>query len=104
MKLGKLVIGSWSLLVLTLCHKICADNPVDALAAEVHDKGWIVFPARSERGDWDLFLMRPDGSDRRSLTRTADWNEAAPQFSRDGKRLLYRRLKHAEKIEGNRYG
>src|SRR5216117_2730496 len=40
----------------------------DRLAAEVRGKGWIVFPARSEQGDWDLFLMRPDGSHRRALT------------------------------------
>jgi Tol biopolymer transport system component len=77
---------------------------VARLADEVRGKGWIVFPARSEQGDWDLFLMRPDGSQRRALTQTPEWNEAAPQFSRDGKRLLYRRLKRAEKIEGNRYG
>jgi Tol biopolymer transport system component len=74
------------------------------LANEVRGKGWVVFPARSEQGDWDLFLMRPDGSQRRALTQTPEWNEAAPQFSRDGKRLLYRRLKRAEKISGNRYG
>src|SRR5204862_1314048 len=77
---------------------------VARLAAEVSGKGWIVFPARSEQGDWDLFQMRPDGSQRRALTHTPEWNEAAPQFSRDGSRLLYRRLKRAEKIEGNRYG
>jgi Tol biopolymer transport system component len=74
------------------------------LAGEVRDQGWIVFPTRSEQGDWDLFLMRPDGSQRRALTYTPEWNEAWPQFSRDGRRLLYRRLKRAEKIEGNRYG
>jgi Tol biopolymer transport system component len=79
-------------------------SEVARLADEVRSKGWIVFPARSEQGDWDLFLMRPDGSHRHALTRTPDWNEAAPQFSRDGKRLLYRRLKRSEKIEGNRYG
>jgi Tol biopolymer transport system component len=77
---------------------------VARLAAEVRGKGWIVFPARSEQGDWDLFLMRPDGSQRRALTRTPEWNEAAPQFSRDGTRLLYRRLKRDEAISGNRYG
>ena len=77
---------------------------VARLADEVRDKGWIVFPARSEPGDWDLFLMRPDGSQRRALTQTPEWNEAAPQFSRDGSRLLYRRLKRGEKVEGNRYG
>ena len=77
---------------------------VAQLRDEVRGKGWIVFAARSEHGDWELFLMRPDGSERRALTRTPEWNEAAPQFSRDGSRLLYRRLERAEKIEGNRYG
>ncbi|MEO8351176.1 MAG: hypothetical protein ABI680_05555 [Chthoniobacteraceae bacterium] len=77
---------------------------VAGLAAEVRTKGWIAFPARSEGGDWDLFIMRPDGSEKRNLTNTPEWNEAAPQFSRDGSRLLYRRLGREETIEGNRYG
>jgi len=85
-------------------HASEPSSDVSRLAEEVRGKGWIVFPARAEREDWDLFLMRPDGSDRHALTRTPEWNEAAPQFSRDGKRLLYRRLKREEKIEGNRYG
>ena len=74
------------------------------LADEVRDKGWIVFCARAEAGDWDLFLCRPDGSDLRNITRTPEYNEAAPQFSRDGQKLLYRRLPRAETISGNRYG
>jgi Tol biopolymer transport system component len=77
---------------------------VAKLAAEVGDKGWIAYPARSEAGDWDLYLMRPDGSLRRNLTRTPEWNEAWPQFSRDGSRLLYRRLMRGDVISGNRYG
>lgn len=77
---------------------------VAQLAAEVRGMGWVIFAARSEQGDWDLFLMRPDGSQSRALTRTPEWHEAAPQFSRDGTRLLYRRLKRAETIDGNRYG
>jgi Tol biopolymer transport system component len=88
----------------TLAEAAGASLEVARLAGEVRGQGWIVFPARSEQGDWDLFLMRPDGSDRRALTRTPEWNEAAPQFSRDGTRLLYRRLKRGETIEGNRYG
>jgi Tol biopolymer transport system component len=100
-----LVIGRYSLLILLfLCVPTRADDSLLSLASEVHPKGWIVFPARSEQGDWDLFLMRPDGSNRRPLTRTPGWNEAAPQFSRDGQKLLFRRLKRSEKIEGNRYG
>ena len=47
------------------------------LAKEVRTKGWIVFSATSAQGDWDLFLMRPDGSARRSITNTADFHEAA---------------------------
>ncbi len=74
------------------------------LAEEVRSRGWIVFATHSPRGDWDLFLMRPDGSERRNLTQTPDWNEAWPQFSRDGTRLLYRRLARDEAVDGNRYG
>ncbi|MFO1497748.1 MAG: hypothetical protein U1G07_05030 [Verrucomicrobiota bacterium] len=80
------------------------DAETARLADEVRPRGWIAFAARSNAGDWDLFLMRPDGSERRPLTETPAWNEGAPQFSRDGKRLLYRRLKRVETIEGNRYG
>ncbi len=80
------------------------DEAAERLAAEVRSQGWIVFSARTEQGDWDLFLCRPDGSRRRNITRTPEYNEAAPQFSRDGRRLLYRRLPREETIEGNRYG
>jgi Tol biopolymer transport system component len=66
--------------------------------------GWICFAARSEAGDWDLFLMRPDGSQRRNITNTPQSNEGYPLFSRDGSRLLYRKLKRDETIEANRYG
>src|SRR5438034_8722960 len=92
------------LLPTTLARAADPSPEVTRLADEVRGLGWIVFSARSEQGDWDLFLMRPDGSRRRTLTHTPEWNEAAPQFSRDGKRLLYRRLKRDEKIGGNRYG
>jgi Tol biopolymer transport system component len=84
-----------------------ADSPSPEalrLAAEVRAKGWIAFSARSDKGDWDLYVMRPDGSNRRNLTQSPEWNEAWPQFSRDGSRLLYRRLKRDETINGNRYG
>jgi hypothetical protein len=80
------------------------DDPVRHLADEVRGKGWIVFAARSHAGDWDLFLMRPDGSGLHDITNTPTFNEAAPQFSRDGRRLLYRRLSVREPIDGNHYG
>jgi hypothetical protein len=96
------------LLALLLPHTPLAaaepDLAVKQLAEEVRAKGWIVFSARSEKGDWDLFAARPDGSEARNITRTPGYNEAAPQISRDGRRLLYRRLARNETIDGNRYG
>ena len=80
------------------------DPAVVALANEVHTLGWIAFGARTEKGDWDLFAMRPAGSDRRNLTNTPQYNEAAPRFSRDGRKLMYRRIAKDKNIDGNRYG
>ena len=101
-----LAIGLGMSLLPFLHAAIHAENTaaVVQLAHEVHDRGWIVFAARSDQSDWDLFLSRPDGSKRRNITRTRDANEAAPQFSRDGSRLLYRKLPPEETIDGNDYG
>jgi Tol biopolymer transport system component len=68
------------------------DDPgVAVLGKEVAGRGWILFSAKTERGDYDLFLSRPDGSSRRNLTQTPDANEFGGRFSPDGKRMLYRR-------------
>jgi Tol biopolymer transport system component len=80
------------------------DESVSRLAEEVRTRGSIVYSARSQAGDWDLFLCRPDGSAVRNITRTPEFHEAAPQFSRDGRKLLYRRLPRSETITGNQYG
>jgi Tol biopolymer transport system component len=80
------------------------ETAVRELAGEVRGKGWIVFCAHSQAGDWDLFACRPDGSNVRNITRTPQYNEAAPQFARDGRKLLYRRLPRSETLSGNRYG
>jgi Tol biopolymer transport system component len=83
---------------------LAAGGPGDDLAAEVRDKGWIACSARTDRGDWDLFLMRPDGSERRNLTRTPDFSELAPRFSPDGKKLLFYRMPKGETLDNNKYG
>ena len=83
---------------------LAARNEIAGLAAELHDKGWLVFSATTDDGDWDLFLMRPDGSDRRRITNTAEYNEAGARFSRDGKRLLYYRQPRREPVDNNNYG
>lgn len=75
-----------------------------ALADEVRAQGWIAYAARSDKGDWDIFACRPDGSQIRNLTGTPEHNEFSPQFSRDGRRLLYRRMPRTETIDNNHYG
>jgi Tol biopolymer transport system component len=76
----------------------------DDLAKEVASRGWIVFSAKTEKGDWDLFLMRPDGSQRRNITETPETSEAAARFSPDGKKLLYYRMPKGEILDNNKYG
>ncbi len=75
-----------------------------ALRAEVRGKGWIVFSARSEQGDYDIFKMRPDGSALANLTQTPGFNEIYPLFSRDGKQILFRRVPCDRAIDSNAYG
>ena len=81
-----------------------AGNPRTDLADEVKDKGWIAFSARSPNGSWDLFVMRPDGSDRKALTDTPEVEEAAPRYSPDGKNLLYRVMKRGTVLDHDQWG
>ncbi len=80
------------------------DPRAAALAKEVARKGWIAYGARSAKGDWDLLLMRPDGSSAQNVTNTPTFSEAAPRFSPDGKKLLYRRLRKDAKISHDQWG
>ena len=50
-------------------------------------------------------LSLPAGRPRlRPLTRTPGFNEYSPQFSRNGRKLLYRRVPREETIDNNRHG
>jgi Tol biopolymer transport system component len=73
------------------------------LATELHAAGWIVYSAKTDQSDWDLYRMRPDGSNRQALVETAAFSEAGPRMSPDGKRLLYYRLPKGEPVNMN-YG
>lgn len=80
------------------------DPQAAALAKEVHDKGWIAYSARSPKDDWDLFLCRPDGSDVQNITNTPECSEAAPRFSPDSTKMLYRRFAKETKIDHDKWG
>jgi Tol biopolymer transport system component len=96
-----------NLIVLGLLTGIAArgaDIAKTMLAREVHSLGWIAFSAATPAGDWDLFIMRPDGSERRKLTDTREFNETGVRFSPDGKRILYYRQPAKEPVDNNTYG
>ncbi len=80
------------------------DERGTALASELHDKGWILYSAKSDNGTWDLFMMRPNGSDAHNLTNTPGIEEAAPRFSPNSDRILYRSLKKGTKIDHDKWG
>jgi len=79
-------------------------NTIEKLAAEVKTRGWIVYSSRTDKRDWDLFLMRPDGTSHRNLTRTDTYNEGGARFSPDGRRLLYYRMPLDVTMDNNKYG
>jgi Tol biopolymer transport system component len=88
-----------------VADRLNSSDPRSALLArEVRDKGRVVFGGRTPKGDWDLYTMRPDGTDIRNLTNTPDVNEGLPRFSPDGTRILYRRIPIAERFDNNRHG
>lgn len=96
---------SWTLLLLSLtmlCLPAIAD-PAE-FGSELHAKGWLVYSARGAGGTWDLFLCRPDGTDRRNITETPEWEEAVPRFSPDGTRILYRQLESGSEIDHDKWG
>ena len=105
---GRLRLGMVAVAVFASCLSVlCADSassPAESLTAEVQSKGWIVYGARTDNGDWDLFVMRPDGSKVRNITNTREYNEGLPRFSADGKTLSYRRIPRNETFDNNQHG
>jgi len=95
-----------------------ADDPaVGKLKEEIAAKGWLVFAAHpaeikagklidkhADRGPFDLYLARPDGSRLRNITNTPDFHEVGAVFSKDGKKLLYQKVPAAKPINHNQWG
>ena len=99
------------LLALACAMAHAAENPETAsgvggraLAKEVAAKGWIVYSTKTPHGDYDVFLSRPDGSSKRNLTQTPDFNEYGARFSPDSARILYRRHKAGTETNHDRWG
>ena len=96
---------------------MAAEDPAaEALRKEVGKKGWIVVAAYAQEieaqqrasddnlGQADLYLMRPDGSEMRNITRTPDRHEFFARFSPDGRRIMYRRIRKAKDIDHDAVG
>lgn len=90
--------------LLLACGLLAADPETAKLAKEVAAKGWIIYSGKTDKGDWDLFVMRPDGSHKRNVTNTANFNETGVRFSPDGKKILYRRIALGIKIRHDAWG
>jgi len=84
--------------------KRVSDPAAEQLSREVARLGWIAFAGKSDQGDYDLYLCRPDGSALRNITQTPEFNEFCVRFSTDGKRMLYRRIPKAEHINHTLHG
>ena len=67
------------------------------------DRGWLVFSARTDAGDWDLFVARPDGWSRHPH-RHSPVQRSRRSLSPDGTRLLYYRIPRSEPVDNNTYG
>jgi Tol biopolymer transport system component len=61
--------------------------------------GWIVFDSRRE-GQFDIWKMRPDGTQAVRLTTDPTW-ETAPDWSPDGRRIVFARKDPEVDDEGN---
>jgi len=88
----------------TLGGQLTTDPRVVKLAREVRSKGWIVYSGMTQKRDFDLFIMRPDGTRRRNLTNTPQFNEMGVQFSPSGKKMLYRRHAKGQKTDHDSWG
>jgi Tol biopolymer transport system component len=81
-----------------------ADVQTARLAKEVANRGWILYSGKTAAGDFDLFVMRPDGSHKRNLTNTPNFSEMGARVSPDGTRILYRRIPQGVKIRHDSWG
>jgi Tol biopolymer transport system component len=81
--------------------KLTEASGYDAEATVNWKTGRIVYTSM-QSGDLDLWTMKPDGSDKRQVTKTEGYDGGAV-FSRDGKKLVWRANHPATPETGKRY-
>jgi len=110
-----LVMASWMLFA---AHVASAeDSAVGALEAEVAQRGWLVFSAhpaeidndtilhnKKDRGQLDLYLSRPDGSQLRKITHTERSSEVGAQFLSGGQKVFFRRIRKDQPLNHDLWG
>jgi hypothetical protein len=101
---GVSLVGKGAQQVWQLFGESDNDHRIIGLADEVRGKGWIIYSASTGNSDWDLFLMRPDGSGRRNITNTPGFNEAAARFTHDGQKVSTTSLSLMQMAQIRLYG
>lgn len=81
-----LVVGSAGLIGLILAFALVGDDPVSP--SQSAESGSILF-AGSQEGADDIWVMQPDGSGLRNLTRTSEVSENQPSWSPEGSRIAF---------------
>lgn len=78
---------------------IRSDRLHDTGLAVSPDGRWIAYVASSRSVGPDVFVIRPDGSDRTRLTFSSDLAEDHLQWSSDGRQLVFQSFRHSDGLE-----
>ena len=70
-----------------LLYLLCLMAGAIAGPASAQTNGQIAFQTFRD-GNWEIYLMGPEGQDPINLTRTSSW-EMRPSFSPDGQRIAF---------------
>ncbi|NLS94805.1 MAG: hypothetical protein GXX96_21840 [Planctomycetaceae bacterium] len=77
------------LLVFSIVSALPRPASGNDLTAELRNLPYKIVFESCQEGNWDLFQVRADGSDRVNLTRTPDVNELYPHVSHDGTKICF---------------
>src|SRR5262249_16766246 len=81
-------LGGLLAAAMSLAHFACASEPVP-LRKQLKTLPYKIAYESYGDGNWEIYVMNPDGSDPVNLTKTPDLNEHYPQISPDGTRMCF---------------